>query len=229
MLADDERLELGGGRAEGGGEQTAEAQGVEERAEPDDVPVRQAELLLGQIGEDVDGIGDDQHDRVLAHPGGADRRQDRAEELDVAVDEREPAFVGLAPQAGGDADHPGVGDVGIAARPDRLVGDRRGAVEEIERLAVGELGVGIDEDDLVDDPPELERETGRRADDPAATHDSDFHRAVPLVLLRCMEPFDQRRASRRGRLPARGAGSVISGWGPLLTPRRCPVRGTPAP
>ena len=66
---------------------------------------RQIEPLGRQVGQHVDRVRDDQHDRVAScSPRLADLAQDAEEQIDVAVDQVEPAFVGLAPQAGRDAD-----------------------------------------------------------------------------------------------------------------------------
>ena len=58
--------------------------------------------------------------------------------------------------------------------------------EEVRKTYLHELGhyLGLDEDDLVDDAPEVEREAGRRADDPTATDDADLHDvALPCVFV----------------------------------------------
>jgi len=179
VLADDHRLHLRGRGLEIHRQQAAEAECVEERAEPDDAALRQPEFLLGQERENVDRIADDQDRGIGAMPLGLDGGEDRLEQLDVAVDERQPAFVGLAPQAGGDADQVGVGEAFVASRGDRLVGDRRRAVKHVERLAIGEVGIGIDDHDLVHDAAELQGEARRRAHDPTAADDADFHVMLP--------------------------------------------------
>ena len=95
----------------------------------------QVELANGQIGQDIDRIGDDQHDRVALEAGRADLAEDAQEELDVAIDQVEPALVGLAAQAGRDDDDVALGNRLVAGRADPLIGDQRGAVEQVEGLA----------------------------------------------------------------------------------------------
>jgi hypothetical protein len=51
-------------------------------------------------------------------------------------------------------------------------------MEHVEGLAVGQIGIGIDDHDLVNDAAELEGEARRRADDAAATDDSNLHEEI---------------------------------------------------
>ena len=64
VLAEDDRGDLGGGGLEIEGQQTAEPQRVEQRAEADHPALRQAKLLFGQISEDVDRVTHHQHSGV---------------------------------------------------------------------------------------------------------------------------------------------------------------------
>ena len=77
----------------------------------------QAELRRRQVGQHVDRVRDDEDDRVLLRARGLDLAEDVQEQLDVAVDQVEPALVGLAPEAGGDADEVALGDRLVAGRP----------------------------------------------------------------------------------------------------------------
>jgi hypothetical protein len=84
--------------------------------------------------------------------------EDVQEQLDVAVDQVEAAFVGLAPQPRRDHDDVAFGDRLVARRADPLVGDERGAVEQIEGLTLDLVGVEVDQVDLADDPATLQCE-----------------------------------------------------------------------
>ena len=139
-----------------GGSFSASAIRLRNRAESSCVPRPitcvggQAELRRRQVRQDVDGVRDDQHDRLPLQTRRLDLAEDVQEQLDVAVDQVEPALVGLAPQAGGDADEVALGDRLVAGRPDPLVGHERGAVEQVEGLAPAEVGVDVDQVDLAD-------------------------------------------------------------------------------
>ena len=103
VLAEDQGLDLRRRQAGLQGDQRAEAGGVELRAQADHLGRIELQIVDRQPGEDVDRVGDDEDDRVLLQAGGLERVEDLLEERDVAVDQIEPALVGLAAQAGGDA------------------------------------------------------------------------------------------------------------------------------
>ena len=113
------------------------------------------------------------------------------EELDVAVDQVEPALVRLAAQAGRDDDHVALGNRLVAGRADPLVGDQRGAVQQVEGLAADLVGVQVDQVDLADDAAALKSKGRRRADQAAAADDADFHVLDLLITWR----FRSRPAS----------------------------------
>ena len=92
-------------------------------------------------------------------PAFCDFAENAAEQLDVAIDQIEPAFVGLAPQAGGDADQIAVGNVFVAAGGDQLIGHQRRAVQQVERLPGGQVGIDVDQRDLADDAAHLQART----------------------------------------------------------------------
>ena len=104
MFAQDQGLDLRGRHVELGGDQAAKADRVELRAQADHLAGRQVEPLGRQVGEHVDRVGHHQHDGVLLEAGLGDLAQDAQEQIDVAIDQVQPAFVGLAAQAGRDAD-----------------------------------------------------------------------------------------------------------------------------
>ncbi len=178
VLAEDRGRDLRRRELERLGDQAPEPGRVELRPQADHLRRGQAELHRGQVRQHVDGVGNDQDDRRLLRPGGLDLAQDVQEQLDVAVDQVEPALVGLAAEAGGDADEVALGDRLVAGRPDPLVGRDRRPVEEVERLPPAEVGVDVDQVDPADDPAALQGERGTRADQPAAADDADLHGAL---------------------------------------------------
>ena len=134
------------------GDQAAEADRVELRAEADAPALggrssrSAARYVSTSTGfETTSTIG------VLLDAGLADLGEDAEEQVDVAVDQVEPAFVRLAAQAGRDADHVARRDVLVAAGGDHLVGHARRAVQQVERLAGGQFGVDVEQGDLADD------------------------------------------------------------------------------
>src|SRR5581483_8133861 len=99
----------------------------------------EAGALHGQVGEDVDGVADDKEVRALLQAGLLHLIEQAQEQIDIAIDEIEPALVGLAAQAGGDDDDLAVLDLCHVAGADALTADDAGAVQEVEGLALGEL------------------------------------------------------------------------------------------
>ncbi len=134
MLAEDQSGNLRRRGVQSGGDQAAKANRIELRAEADDLRQRQIEPFVRQVGEDVDRIGDDEDDCIARVAHAADLIENAREQIDVAIDQVQPALVRLAAQTGGDADHVAIGNVFIAARLNHLIGDERAAVHEIEAL-----------------------------------------------------------------------------------------------
>jgi hypothetical protein len=157
------------------GDEAAEADGVELRAQADDLRLGEAETVGGDVGEDIDGVRDDQHDGARFQSGLEALVENADEQVGVAVDEVEAAFIGLAAQAGGDADDVAGGNVLVAAGGDDLVGDAWCAVQQVERLSGGQLGVDIENRDFTDNAAALEGIRGGGADKTAAADDGDFH------------------------------------------------------
>ena len=125
--------------------------------------------------EDVDRVGDDEDDCFALQVRVAQRVQDLLEQLDVPVDQIEPALVGLAAKASGDANQIRVGGAVVAAIVDLLIAGDGGAVQQIERLALRHLLVGVEEMNLRDDRGALESESSIAAHASAAADDADFH------------------------------------------------------
>jgi hypothetical protein len=127
------------------------------------------------VREDVHGIRDHHHDGLLLQPGLLEAPQNAEEEGDIAVDEIEAGLVGLAAQAGGDADEVRIGAIGVRARLDVLVSGKGGAMHEVQRLALGGGLVGIEQRDLFYDPGALQGECRAGPDAPAPAYDCNFH------------------------------------------------------
>ena len=88
-----------GGRLQPPGEVAAEAGRVQLRAQTDDPLPGQAAALHGKIRQHIDGVADDDQVGIVLEPGRLDLVEQRQEQVDVAVDQVEPALVGLAAQA----------------------------------------------------------------------------------------------------------------------------------
>jgi len=183
MLAQNQRRHLGGRQTQPLSDQTAKASRVEHRAQADHLRRRQTQFLNSQIGEHVHGIGYHNHDRLALEPRGGGLLENRQKELDVAIDQVQPALIGLAPQSGRNHDDVARGDEFVTAGADPLVGRQRGAVEQVERLAGGELGVGVDQVDGRNDPAALEREGRRGPHQPTAADDTASHSFFPSNSL----------------------------------------------
>ena len=131
--------------------------------------------LHRQIGQHIDRIADDDQVGVLLEAGRLDLIEQRQEQIDIAIDEVEPALVRLAAQAGGDDDDIAGRHIAHVAGADALVGDQAGAVQQVERLALGHVLVGVDEADAADDAAALQGIGRHAADQTAAADDADFH------------------------------------------------------
>src|SRR5262249_2350093 len=106
------------------------------------------------------------------------------EQVDVAVDQVEPALVRLAAQAGRDDDHVTRRHVLHAARADALVAGQTGALEQVEGLTLGRVLGGVDQADAARHAAALQREARHAADQAAAADDAHFHGVSPLVRRR---------------------------------------------
>ena len=115
--------------------------------------------------------------------------ENAVEQCHVAVDQIQPALVGLAPQPGGDANQIAVGDLFVAAGVNYLVGRDRCAVHQIERLSFGHLGVYVQQGDFPDQLARLQGKCRTRADQSAAANNADFHGIIfGLKSLRIVKP-----------------------------------------
>ena len=103
----------------------------------------QSEEADREVGQDVDGVGNDKHDGVLFHAGGFNAVKDLGKEADVTVDEIQTAFIGLAAQAGGDDKDVRVSSAVVITCIDALIVQAGSTVQEVEGLAVGKVLVGI--------------------------------------------------------------------------------------
>ena len=104
MLAEDQGLHLRRRHLQPAGQVAAEAGRVELRAQADDALPRQTAALHRQVRQHVHRIADDDEVGVFFQAGRLDLIENAQEQIDVAVDEVEPALVRLAAQAGRDDD-----------------------------------------------------------------------------------------------------------------------------
>src|SRR5262249_6329483 len=137
VFAEDERVNLSSRGFETARQVAPKAGGVELGAETDDPLPRQTAALHGLISQHVDRIADNDKIRVVFKARLFDFIEDTEKEIDIAVDQIQPAFVGLAAQASGNDDDIARRDVAVITGADALVGDETGAVQEIEGLALG--------------------------------------------------------------------------------------------
>ena len=159
-------------------EHVLEAGGVQNGTGADDVALGQAGHLDGGIGEDVNGIGDDQQD--TRETALADLRDDALEDGDVLVHQVKTGLAGLLRGAGGDDDDRGIGNIGIVAGVDLHGATERHAMRDIEGLSLGAVAVHIDKDHLGKEARLHEGERGGRAHESAA---DDSHLAIVNHLV----------------------------------------------
>ena len=96
-----------------------------------------------------------EYDGPVFEARGVDRIEDVPKQIDVAIDQIEPAFVRLAAQPGGDADHVAIGHVLVSAGRDDLIGRARSAMQQVERLPLGRFFVEVQQGDLAHDATRL--------------------------------------------------------------------------
>lgn len=132
--------------------------------------------LAGHVGQDIDGIGDDDDGRAIVELHALEVVENRLEERDVAVDELEAGLVGLAAETGG-YDHTvaAVDHAVIAAAGEPLVRRERCAVAQVQSLARGHFRVHVDERHLADHAAELKRVRRVGSDAATTANDADLH------------------------------------------------------
>ena len=81
-----------------------------------------------------------------------------------------------------------VAQVLVGAGVDLLIGNQCRPVEQVQRLPADEFLVDVHECDLADDPAELQRGRGTRANQSAATDDRDLHGHPHLNELNARPP-----------------------------------------
>src|SRR5262249_2100455 len=118
---------------------------------------------------------DDDQVGTLLQPGRLDLFEQAEEQIDVAVDEIEPALLGLAPKPGGDNDHVARGDVAHVAGRDALAAGEAGTVEQVGGRPLGHILVGIDQADTAGDAAALQGVGRHAAHQTAAADDGYFH------------------------------------------------------
>jgi len=130
------------------GDEETEARGIQIGARPDDPVGGETGKLPGDVGEDVDGVGNDEESGAggVTNEGG----YDGAEEGEVSLEQVEAGLAGDLAGAGGDDAEIGAGGDGrVGGGVDLGAGKEGGGVLEVEHLAAELVGVGVDEDELV--------------------------------------------------------------------------------
>lgn len=125
-----------------------EARGIQIGARPDDPIGGETGKLPGDVGEDVDGVGNDEESGVggVTNEGGYDGAEDR----EVPLEQVEAGLTGDLAGAGGDDAEIGAGGGGrVDGGVDLGAGEEGGGVLEVEHLAAELVGVGVDENELV--------------------------------------------------------------------------------
>lgn len=130
------------------GDEETEARGVKVGARPDDPVGWEPGELPSDVGEDIDGVGNDDEDTVrgVTNQSG----YDLLEEGEVPLQEVEPGLAGDLASSGGD-------DAEIGAGSDRVVDrgvdpgarEEGGGVLEVEHLAAELVGFVVDDGELV--------------------------------------------------------------------------------
>lgn len=151
MFAEDHGAHLRRGEIEFRGDERAETGAVEHGAETDDLLPGQAQTFDGELGEDVNRVGDDKDDRAFFEPGLFEAVEDAVEEADVAIDKIQTRLVWLAAESGRDANHIGLSAIGVVAGGDFLIRAISGAMQEVKCLAFGGRLVGVEDDQVLDD------------------------------------------------------------------------------
>jgi len=174
VLAENEAVDARGIDLQPLAEQGTEAEGVEDGAQADGARRGPAQLGGGEVGEHVDGVGDDQENGVGVRSRGDEIADDGAEEGGVALDQLEAGLVGTPAQAGGDDDDVGAGDVFVASGLDGRGADGGAAVGEVEGLALGGFGGYVHEDYFGAGLAQLEGVGGVGTDAAGSADDGDF-------------------------------------------------------
>jgi hypothetical protein len=196
------------------GEEPAEARGVEVGAGADDAVGGQAGELVGDVGERVDGVGDDEQRgvRAVLH----ELRDDLFEERHVLLHERQPRLALALPRARGDDADVGPGRDGVVrVGHDARAGEERGRVLQVQHLALELLLLHVHERQLV---AEVLRQHGLRARHAHVPHPHHRHlvRAPHLVPdarpRQLLEQLARHRLRHMERRPGR-----------MLQPLRPPV------
>lgn len=129
-------------------DEETETRGIQVSTRPDD-PVRgEPGELPGDVGEDIDGVGNDEENGIRRVTG--ERGYDVLEEGDVPLEKVKPGFAGdLACTGGDDAKIGADSDRVVHRGVDRYAGEEGGGVLEIKHLATELIGFVVDDDELV--------------------------------------------------------------------------------
>ena len=169
VLADDERVHAVHGDAAVLGEQRPQAGGVEHGPGAEHPPARQPGRLHGGIGDDVDGVGDQQEHGVRRELD--ERGHQRPAHLDVHGRQLEPRLARLLLRPSGDHH-----DVGVRRHRDVVGPDHvRGGIElaalvEIQHLGADLVAMDVVQRHRVGHAPDQRRVGDRRPDAAGTDH-----------------------------------------------------------
>ena len=97
-------------------DQTLETDGVQLRAQSNDLIGWKPQSLCGKISQNVDGVRNDEHNSRAFWASCFDIIQDRHEQIGVSIDQIKSAFVRLTAESSRDANQIAVWNVLISAR-----------------------------------------------------------------------------------------------------------------
>ncbi len=190
MFAQDHGLNLCGRHFQALGQVAAKARCIQLGSQSDDALPGKTGTLHGEMGEHINRIAHDDQIRILLQAGRLYLVEQTKEQIDVAIDQIEPALLGLAAQAGRNDDDVAGRDIAHVAGSDALVRNQTSTMKKVGGHALGHAFISVDYADTTDHAAALKGIGRHAADQAAATDNGDFHG----------DPFRARR-----RLAAKGA------------------------
>ncbi len=204
VLAQDQRLDLRRRQLEFLRDQRAEPRRVQHRAEAIHLIPRQSRPAQRQLGQDIDRIGNDKYVGLLAQARNFYRVHDGDEQSNVAIDQIQPRFLGLAPQARRDQEQIAVGRPPVVPGVNPLVPGQRAAVHQVQRLALGQFAIRIQDLNLGHQAAALQGVRRAGADPPAAADNGHFHQLLSLDMIWSVMAWTRASACSSGPGPPAG-------------------------
>ena len=126
-----------------------QAAGVQDRAGTEDLVLRQAGSLIKNIRQNINGVGNDDVDRVRRSLD--DLRRDLLDDIHVALRQLQPGLAGFSGKTRGDDHDVGVVGIVIVTGADDGRGAEGRALIDVQRLSEGFFPVDVDQQDLCGD------------------------------------------------------------------------------